>query len=158
MVLLLNGSINAGKTTVGKALCLREKWAFIEVDYLREFVSWMPIEESIDLNLENAVDVAINCDSRNIHSVIAYPLREQDYVYVSERFECSGIEAVPVTLYPGLDLLSVNRGERALTDWEVKRTKELFEQGVATPNFSHIIDNSALSVEETVDKVLEVMV
>lgn len=155
MVILLNGSINSGKTTVGKALCLREKFAFIEVDSLRDFVSWLPLEESIELNLENAVDVAKNFDLRGINSVIAYPLSEKDYLFVRELLECAGIDVIPITLYPGLVSLCSNRGGRELSDWEVSRIGELVDTGIAKPDFSHIIDNSKISVEETVDKVLD---
>ncbi|MCG7584315.1 hypothetical protein [Photobacterium sp. OFAV2-7] len=157
MVILLNGSINSGKTTVGKALCLREKFAFIEVDSLRDFVSWLPLEESIELNLENAVDVAINFDLRGINSVIAYPLSEMNYLHVRELLECAGIDAIPITLFLGLASLCNNRGGRELSDWEVSRIGELVDLGIAKPDFSHIIDNSEISVDETVDKVLDIV-
>ena len=58
MIVLLNGSINSGKTSVAKAMCSKASgYAHIEVDSLRDFIRWMPLIESIQLNLKNAVSV-----------------------------------------------------------------------------------------------------
>ena len=52
MIILLNGCINAGKTTVAKAIVSRtNEFAHVEADALRDFIRWMPLEESIELNL-----------------------------------------------------------------------------------------------------------
>lgn len=156
MVILLNGSINSGKTTIGhEILAMDIGFAHIEVDDLRHFISWMPLAQSIKLNLENAASVANNFNNAGIHSVITYPLSSSDYIYISRLLEGYGIEYVAITLFPGVENLKKNRGDRELTDWELSRIDELFEEGTATPDFGVTINNSDLSVKETAMAVLE---
>lgn len=57
-VIIINGPINSGKTTISQELQRRlPQLAHIEVDDLRHFISWMDLEESISLNLKNTVAV-----------------------------------------------------------------------------------------------------
>jgi hypothetical protein len=46
-----------------------------------------------------------------------------------------------------------SRGDRELTDWERDRIRELYDQGVADPEFGLTIDNSDQTVGETVDAI-----
>ena len=56
MIILLNGSINSGKTTVAKQLIqLLPRTAHVEVDDLREFIRFLPLAEAIPLNPALAV-------------------------------------------------------------------------------------------------------
>ena len=158
MILLLNGSINAGKTTIAKSIVERSiNFAHIEVDALRDFVRWMPLEETIELNIKNAVAIAKNFHEKNINSVISYPLSEDSFNYINELLLNSSIEVHAVALYPGIDQLKTNRGMRQLTDWEVQRIDVLHEMGLTKPCFGSIIDNSEQTIEETTDSVLKVV-
>ncbi|RVU84524.1 hypothetical protein EOL70_09685 [Leucothrix sargassi] len=155
MIILLNGCINAGKTSVANSIVEHvPNVAHIEVDSLRGFVRWMPLEDSINLNIKNAIDIAKNFDKRGIHSVISYPLSEDNFAYINELLAGSDITVHVVALYPGIDQLKVNRGRRDLTDWEVQRIDELCKAGLATPKFGHVIDNSDQTIEQTRDSVL----
>lgn len=59
IAIVLNGSINSGKTSVSKALQkIIPELAHIEVDDLGAFVDWMPLDQQIPLNLKNAGLVA----------------------------------------------------------------------------------------------------
>lgn len=156
MVILLNGSINAGKSTIGQFIAgMNIGFAHIEVDALRHFIRWMPLEESIAINLENAASVAINFHRRHIDSVITIPLSRHDYEYLADRLSRAGIAWCSITLFPGVSELKKNRGNRVLTDWEFNRIDQLVKDGLAKPDFGTIIDNSEMSVEETAFKVLE---
>lgn len=156
MILLLNGSINAGKTTIAKSIVKRSiNFAHIEVDALRDFVRWMPLEETIELNIKNAVDIAKNFHDKNINSVISYPLSEDNFNYINELLLNTSIEVHAVALYPGIDKLKTNRGMRQLTDWEMQRIDVLHEEGLTKPCFGTIIDNSEQTIEETTDRVLK---
>jgi len=156
MIILLNGCINCGKTTVAEAIVERSLgFAHIEVDTLRNFVSWMDLEKTFELNLKNAISIAKNFHEENIHSVISYPLSEDNFNYINELLAGSEIEVHAVTLYPGIEQLKTNRGTRELDEWEVERIDILHEMGLSTPCFGTIIDNSQQSVTETTDSVLQ---
>jgi len=155
MILLLNGSINAGKTTISKSIVERGiNFAHIEVDVLRNFISWIPLEDSIELNIKNAVQIAKNFDDKNIHSIISYPLSNENYKVIKKQLKDTSIKIHAVTLYPGLKTLKSNRGDRALSAWEIKRIDELHEMKLTMPSFGIIIDNSKQTIEETTDSVL----
>jgi adenylate kinase family enzyme len=155
VIILLNGSVNSGKTTVAEAIVARSiGFAHIEVDSLRDFIRWMPLEETIELNLQNAITIATNFHSKHISSVISYPLSKSDFEFIKDLLNDSSIEVHAVALYPGIDQLKTNRGNRELSEWEVNRIDELHRMGVTKPDFGTIIDNSSQTVEETVDSVL----
>lgn len=157
MIILLNGSLNAGKTTVAEAIVERSiGFAHIEVDALRDFIRWLPLEESIELNLANAIAVAKNFHARQISSIISYPLSQGDFEFIKGLLSESQIEVCAITLYPGIDCLKTNRGTRELTEGELNRIDELAELGVLEPSFGKIVDNSAQTVEETVATVLKI--
>ena len=66
MIILLNGCINAGKTTVAKAIVSRtNEFAHVEVDALRDFIRWMPLEESIELNLQKNHNENLIVETKN---------------------------------------------------------------------------------------------
>ena len=158
MIILLNGCINAGKTTVAKSLMKRSMgFAHIEVDTLRDFIRWMPLEQSIELNLKNAIAVAKNFDDANIHSVISYPLSEDNVNFINTLLVGTSIDVHAITLYPGIDKLKINRGARELTKWEVERIDVLHAAGLAKPCFGTIVDNSQQTVEETIDRILQIV-
>ncbi len=80
MIIFLNGSINAGKSTVAKLLTKElPNTALVEIDAFHEMISWMPIEQSIPLNLENAVSVITNFAKKNLNVIIPYPLSQKNY-------------------------------------------------------------------------------
>lgn len=60
-------------------------------------------------------------------------------------------------LAPRLQVAQGNRGGRVLSDWEVSRVQYHYDTGVATPKFGHIIDNSDINVDATVDKILDII-
>ncbi|MCJ8312752.1 MAG: hypothetical protein HRU38_11080 [Saccharospirillaceae bacterium] len=156
MVILLNGNINSGKTTIAKYITAMDySIAHIEVDSLREFIHWMGLQESIKINLENALSVAINFHNRNISSIITYPLSDEDYRFVTEKLTSAGIKFCVITLFTQLSQLKSNRGNRELTDWELTRIDELYTQGLTQPSFGSIIDNSKQSISQSAQQVLD---
>lgn len=154
MVLLLNGSINAGKTTVAKELCqLLPRTAHIEVDALNDFIEWMPLDESIPINLRAAVAVGKVFLEEGLNIVLSYPLRPEDYRLVVEGFR--GYPVHTFTLAPRLEVARSNRGRRELTAWEYERISFHYASGIASPEFGVTIDNSNQTPEETAQRILE---
>jgi hypothetical protein len=153
MLIVLNGSINAGKTTTSKMLChLLPRTAHVEVDSLRDFIAWMPLEESIRINLESAVAVTKVFLKHGLNVVFSYPLRAEDHIWMLQQFD------VPIhfiTLRPPMAISQQQRGARILSAWEVARIAYHYQTEGANPDLGMIIDNSRLTPEQTARLILE---
>jgi hypothetical protein len=154
-LILLNGAVNSGKSTVGKMLLeLCENIAFVELDDLYSFVPWMDLERAVPLNIKNGISVAKNFIDQNIDVIIAYPLSDGDYLYLKSfiDFPC---EIIGITLGCDFGKNIINRGARELSNYEIERIKWMHNNGVANPDFSQVIDTTNRSMEETVDLIIE---
>jgi len=155
MIIFLNGSINAGKSTVAKLLAKElPNTALVEIDAFHEMINWMPIDQSILLNLENAVSVITNFAKRNLNVIIPYPLSQKNYDYLMENLKDLNTAIHVFTLAPQLEKALNNRGARELSDWEKERIKHHYNIGIQNPAFGEIIDNSEQTPEETANLIL----
>lgn len=155
MIILINGSINSGKSTVAQLLAKNLKnSALLEIDSLRQMIDWMPLDQAIPLNLENAVSVIRNFSGRGLNVIVPYPLSQENYDYLSAHLKDLGIPIMVFTLAPTLDKALTNRGERELNDLERERIKRHYNIGIPHPTFGEIIDNSEQAPEETAGDIL----
>lgn len=155
MIIFLNGSINAGKSTIAKLLAKElPNTALVEIDTLRAMIDWMPIDQSIPFNLENAVSVITNFAKRNLNVVVPYPLSEKNYNYMMDHLKNLDTTIRVFTLAPQLEKVLTNRGARELNDWERERIKHHYTIGIQNSAFGEIIDNSEQTPEETVKSIL----
>ena len=158
MVILLSGSINAGKSTVAEELSsLLPNAALIEVDALRDMVAWMPLEDSIPLNLENAISLIENFDRHGLHAIVPYPLSKTNYEVVTSALGVKGIKHTAFTLAPNLEVALTDRGTRRLTDEERERIQYHYDIGIATPEFGVVIDNSTQTPQETAAHIMHLL-
>ena len=156
MIIFINGSINAGKSTVAKILAKNlTNVALVEVDVLREMIEYMPLESSIPINLENAVFLIKNFLKHNLNVIVAYPLSKQSHDYLMSQLKNLNDKIYFFTLSPRLEKTLTNRGKRELTEWETERIKHHYEKGIHKPDFGEIIDNSDQMPEETAKIILE---
>jgi adenylate kinase family enzyme len=158
MIIFISGSINCGKSTVSKLL--QEKLgnvALIEIDSLREFIEWMPLEQAIPLNLKNAVSIINNFVAEGLDVIVSYPLSEKNYNYLRENLDVNNLKIITITLAPRLEIALQNRGSRELTDREKERIRYHYEIGINNPSFGEVIDNSDQSPMETLSKILEII-
>lgn len=154
MIIFLNGSINVGKSTVAKILVKRiPNTALVEIDALRDMIGWMPIDQAVPINLENAVSVIRNFSKRGLNVIIPYPLSQKNYEYVMSGLKDIDAKIYVFTLAPKLEEALTNRGGRELDDWERERIKYHYEIGIHKPSFGEVIDNSGQKPEETADYV-----
>lgn len=158
MIIFISGSINAGKSTVAKLLAEKIKnTAVVEVDSFHEFVPWMPIAESVLINLENAVLVIRNFYKRGFNVIVPYPLSKRNYEYLMEELK-DIIEDISIfTLSPDLKDVLKNRGKRELTEAEKERIKYHYSIGIDNPTFGKVINNTKQAPGETVENILELM-
>jgi hypothetical protein len=153
-LIFLNGAINCGKTTIGKKIAEKcENVAFVEIDDLHGFISWMPIEQAVPLNIKNGIDISKNFVKENIDVIFLYPLSDNDFDYVNSLidFEC---QIKCITLYCELHENIKNRGNRELSEHEISRIKWMHENGLAKPKFSTIIDTTNKSINEIVETII----
>lgn len=155
MILLMNGSINAGKTTVSKQIVqMLPRTAHVEVDDLHDFVEWMPLEEAIPLNMANTVAVTRNFVAFGLNVVISSPMPQDSYDYLMQELAPLGVPIHAVTLSSSLAVTLTNRGTRELTEKELRRIPELYAEGIPNPPFGMIIDNTHQTPEETARQIL----
>jgi len=155
-LILLNGAMNAGKTTVGRRLQeLCDNIAFVELDDLHGFVPWMEIERAVPINIINGLKVTETFINEGIDVLFAYPLSDGDFEYIKTliTFDC---EIIPITLKCDVAINTTNRGTRVLDEEQKERVKWMHENGLAEPSFSRVVENSNLSVEETVEEVVRI--
>jgi hypothetical protein len=158
MIVLISGSINSGKSTTAKIVAARlGNTAVVEVDKLREFIEWMPLEESIPINLENAVSVTRNFRRLGLNVVVPYPLSENNYEYLTNELKEYIGEIKAFTLDPTLPVALSKRGSRDLTDWEKERIKHHYAIGIHRPSFGMVLDNSKETPEETSRQILKLL-
>ena len=155
MLVFISGSINSGKTTTALALAERIRAAYINVDDLNDTIPNFNLATDLDKSMDLAIKT-INEYTANGKDVVAnYVVRERDW----QRFakEITTTPQYVITLAPRLEVAQSQRGDRVLSEWEKLRIKYHYDTGIASPNFGHIIDNSDLTIDETVDTILNIV-
>ncbi len=157
-IIFINGSINSGKSTVGKLIADNlPSCAFIEIDRLREMVDWMSIDQAIPLNLENAVALIRNFAKQDLNVVVPYPLSQANYDYLVRNLEDLGVSIEVYTLAPTLEAALTNRGSRELSEQEKERIRYHYKIGIPNPKFGHIIDNSNLTSVQSTEVIMKMI-
>ncbi len=155
MLIFISGSINAGKTTTSKLLAQELGWENINVDDLTDKIRGFDIYLHLDLAMDLAIK-AINSATAEGQNVVAnFVVREKDW----KRFEHE-INTHPqifITLSPGLAVAQSQRGDRLLTDWEVKRINSHYDEGIASPEYGYLVNNSGLTPAETVQEIMKIV-
>lgn len=105
--------------------------------------------------MDQAIRTINNYAAEGSDVVANYVLRPQDYKRLER--EVATQPLVVITLAPPLAVAQSNRGQRQLSEWEVARVKYRYDSGIASPNFGHIIDNSELTPQQTVDQITKLI-
>ena len=149
MIIFINGSINSGKSTVGKLLAKDLGYEFVEFDDIRNTISEPDIDEALPLVFEKGIELLNTLHRSNKSVVVAYPLSLKNFNLLKSKLV---ITPKVITLSPSLEVVLKDRGERILEESEKERIKYHYKIGINNPSFGDIIDNSDISIEETVDK------
>jgi thymidylate kinase len=154
----ISGSINSGKSTIAAALNKRiNKSVNIEWDALRHFAHNEKLEDIGEYIAIDALDLAKKWSDRGFLPIINSPL----YGDCQNIFEYSnklGLEPVITNLIPEKEIAMKNRGERELTEKELKRIEYMYDEcGIRNPEFGMSIDNTNQSVDETVEEVMKII-
>ncbi len=155
MLIFLSGPINSGKTITSKALAARLNAAYINVDDLNDLIPNFNLATDLDKSMDLAIQEINKYAAEGKDVVANYVVRQEDY----DRFDAE-LKVQPwfvITLAPRLEVAQSQRGERVLREWEIGRIQYHYDTGIATPKFGHIIDNSDITIEQTVDKILDIV-
>lgn len=153
MLVFISGSINSGKTTTARALAATLGAVCINVDDLNDTIP----NFNLATDLDKSMDLAIREINKNLaqgKKVVAnYVVRQRDY----DRFknEIHTNKQFVITLAPRLEVAQSKRGDRVLSEWEVQRVKHHYDTGIASPGFGYVIDNSDMTIDETVQAILQ---
>lgn len=155
MIIFINGSINAGKTTVAKILAKNvPKCARVEIDRLHEFIDWLEIDQAVPINLENAALIISNFVRRGYNVVVPYPLSQKDYEYMTKKLSDFAGQLYFFTLAPKMKKVQADTKVRKISPWEHERIRHHYNSGITSPTFSKIIDNTHQTPEQTADEIL----
>ncbi len=151
--IFISGPIGAGKTTLGRAVATRLDGKFFDGDdYAVHSKPWYASSLSTNRRIADAVLSALRTERI---AVVAYPLRQANYVYFRRRVTEAGHRVVFVTLRASIkSILGPSRGRLFDAD-EERRAAEMIQQGYADRPFSDlIVDTDIASFGETVDMLL----
>lgn len=146
-VIVLNGSVNSGKTTTGRALAAILPGAqFIDGDD-HGISRSVPFLEMIDRAILWLVGQVATATAPWL--VIAYPLRDSDFALL--QIACAARDAglFVATLAPSLPLVLSDRGTRRLDAGERNRVREMYAEGYASRAFSDVILTEVTTPEQT---------
>lgn len=151
-VVVVSGPVNAGKTTVGRALARAiEDATFIDGDD-HDAPDDAPLHVRIEVALQRlCYEIAAN-PSHCL--VIAYPLRDEDYERLLHVARTDETRLLVVTLAPPLEVTLRDRGARHLDDGERARIREMYVQGYHERPFSDLTIAGAPSVDLAVRQIL----
>lgn len=151
MVIFISGSINSGKTTTAKALAKKLDAQCIDGDDVKEQIPNFDLSKDIPKVIALIVAKINNLTYAGQSVVVSYPISRENYKQILEGLHDKNPQFI--TLTPRLEIAQSKRGNRELTEWEVARIRHHYETGIASPSFGEAIDNSELSVDETVTAI-----
>ncbi len=158
MIILINGCINAGKSTTAKALTkMLPQSAHVELDELRHFMTWMPLDDVYYITLEAAVAVTTVFVRHGLHAVLTWPLGQNEYSFLVEHLQPLGQPIHTFTLDTDLDVLLTDRGQRELSNYERRRIQEQYVDGRHRPPFGMILRNTEWTAEQTAQHILHLL-
>lgn len=155
MLVFISGSINSGKTTTSRVLANKLGAALVNVDDLNDTIPNFNLANDLDKSIDLAIKTINDYTQQGKDVVANYVVRQKDF----DRFknEIVARPQIVVTLAPRLEVAQGKRGNRELSEWEKSRVKHHYDTGIATPKFGHVIDNSDLTIDETVDTILKII-
>ncbi len=145
---LVSGPINAGKTTIGRAVAKAIDGAV--------FIDGDDHEAPEDASLALRIEAGLRRLSMEIAGnpaqllVIAHPMRDEDHARLLTVAEACKTRLFTVTLAPPPEIVVGDRGDRRLDDGERVRIREMYAEGYHQRAFSDLVIAGAASVDEAV--------
>jgi len=154
MTILINGSINAGKTTIGKLLAKRIGAEFLDFDTISKEIPGFDVDKHLPQVFDKGVKQLNEMDAAGKSVIVSYVFNKHEHDRLEKELTA---ELKWVTLAPPIEVAQSQRGERVLSDWEHQRVKFHYDTGVTNPDWGIIIDNSKITPGETVNKIIQML-
>jgi len=154
MLVFINGSVNAGKSSTAELLAKKLGAEFIDFDDLTEAVPGFELERDIPKVFEKGIEKINQLESEGRSTIAAWGIRPEDYLMLQDKLKVD--KQFYITLAPRLEIALTDRG-RGMNEWELQRIKYHYDTGLPNPSFGTIIDNSDLSLERTVARIMEII-
>jgi AAA+ ATPase superfamily predicted ATPase len=156
MIIVLNGPINSGKSTVAKLLAKKiPKTAVVEVDVIREFLV-MEGSEGWEISFRAAIELVEGFVREGVSVILVYHITKSDFENIEKRF--SNVPVFGFTLKPTKETLLQNRGDRPLNEYLVSKIENTYDSEEYLGDYGVVIDNTNQTSEETVDFILKSIV
>lgn len=150
MLIYLNGSINSGKSTLGKLLAKSlPQTVHIEVDHLRHFADCLNLTQAIPFCIEDTITLTRNWLARGFNVVVSWPISERNHALLESETADFQVPTHTFTLRPQLEVVTSDRGGRRLSDRERSRIEAQYQSSHIDPGLGTVIDNSNQTPEET---------
>lgn len=154
ILVYINGSINSGKSTIGRSLAeTLPKTVHVEVDELRHFADCLSLAEACPYCLEDAATLTRSWLSRGFNVVVTWPISRRDYAVFEREAVAAGVSIHGFTLRPPLEVAVSDRGGRQLSERERTRIREQYRMPHVDPGIGTVIDNSDQTPAETLAAV-----
>lgn len=156
MIIVLDGPINAGKSTVGAKLVRRLPHSVhIEVDRLRHFAPGLALEQAIPYVLDDAAQLTASWINRGFHVIVNWPIARANLRRFTSLAEETGTSLFVFTLLPKMEVALRDRGQRQLSSAEQERIRQMYA-GMYAPGKAagKVIDNSVQTADETTEEIL----
>ncbi|MBF9196987.1 shikimate kinase [Microvirga sp. BT290] len=150
-VIHINGPINSGKSTLGRALAA----SLPEASFIDGDDHDAPDDAPLDVRIEAAlgrIETEI-ATGQGRYLVVAYPLDNTDYERLKTASDRCRAWFLVLTLAPPLEVALTNRGQRDLSSEEKRRIVEMYDEGYHARPFSDLVlDTSVLSLPESIER------
>jgi energy-coupling factor transporter ATP-binding protein EcfA2 len=155
-VIHINGPINSGKSSVGRALAgLLPHAVFIDGDD-HDALDDAPLTLRIQTALRR-IETKI-ADATGDYLIVAYPLDQTHYDQLRAASGRRGARLLVLTLAPPLEVALSDRGTRSLTPWERERIIEMYAEGYQCRPFSDaVLDTAGRTPEQSAKQAAEVV-
>lgn len=150
MLIYINGSINSGKSTVGRLLAENlPGTVHVEVDELRHFADCLSLAEACPYCVDDAAMLTRNWLSRGFNVVVTWPISHRDYAVFEREAQDACVSIHAFTLRPPAEVAVSDRGGRQLSQRERNRIREQYRSRHIDPGIGTVIDNGKQTPEET---------
>ena len=150
-VLLLDGPIGVGKTSLGQAAAAQLAFGFIDGDDHSAPGHWL---RSILQTSRNIVSASEDCLRTYPAVIVAYPLRCTNWLFFHKTFDRMGIKCRCIGLIA--DITAISAREPALSTAEIARSAEMIAQGYGKRAFNEFtIRTDEASFEETCHRLVQ---